>query len=225
MMNALKVLIVEDDPLVADINRRFTEAVEGFAIVGIASDGKQALDMIAAEKPDLILLDVYMPHIDGVEVLTLIRKQEVPVDVILITAASDGDTISKIIRSGVVDYLIKPFKFERFRTALESYRDFQISVQGKQAFSQKELDKFLVPKVIGKDVLLPKNLQQQTLKSIEEFLISQHEPQSAEDVAEKVGISRVTARRYLEYFVQEGRVSMILDYLPLGRPIHRYQIR
>ena len=222
-MKTIHVLIVEDDPIVADINRRFTEAVPGFAIVGVAADGKAAVDLLQAKQPDLILLDIYMPQIDGVEVLSLIRKQEIPVDVILITAASDGETISKVVRFGVVDYLIKPFKFERFQRTLESYREFRASVEQKQSFSQQELDKFLVPKKVSP--LLPKNLQRKTLELIEEFLLQQGEPQSAEQVAEQVGISRVTARRYLEYFVQEGKVSMVLDYLPLGRPIHRYQIR
>jgi two-component system, CitB family, response regulator DctR len=224
-MKNIKVLIVEDDPMVADINRKFTEAVSGFTVIGIAVNGKQAIEFIDKELPDLILLDVYMPQVDGLKVLSLLRKQEILVDIILITAASDGETIQKIVRSGVVDYLIKPFKFDRFRAALESYRDFKETVERKETFSQKELDKFLAAKKRVADLVLPKNLHNQTLSAIIEFLAGQTKPQSAEEVAECVGISRVTARRYLEYFVTEGRVVMVLDYLPLGRPIHRYQIR
>jgi len=211
--------------MVADINRRFTEAVEGFTVVGIAINGKQALEFLDRQIPDLILLDLYMPQVDGMEVLALLRKKEVLVDIILITAASDGATIHKIVRAGVVDYLIKPFKFERFRTALESFRDFKETVERKETFSQQELDKFLAAKKITANLSLPKNLHNQTLATVSEFLIQQTEPQSAEQVAECVGISRVTARRYLEYFVKEGRVAMILDYLPLGRPIHRYKMK
>lgn len=224
-MNDITVLIVEDDPMVADINRRFTEAVNGFTVVGIATNGKQALAFIDKKIPDLILLDLYMPQVDGMEVLALLRKQEVLVDIILITAASDGETIHKIVRAGVVDYLIKPFKFERFRTALESFRDFKETVERKEAFSQQELDNFLAAKKISVTLALPKNLHRQTLTTVIEFLMQQTESQSAEQVAECVGISRVTARRYLEYFVEEGRVAMVLDYLPLGRPIHRYKMK
>jgi len=211
--------------MVADINRRFTEAVEGFTVVGIATNGKQALEFLGRQIPDLILLDLYMPQVDGMEVLALLRKKEVLVDIILITAASDGATIHKIVRAGVVDYLIKPFKFERFRTALESFRDFKETVERKETFSQQELDKFLAAKKIAANLTLPKNLHSHTLTTVGEFLIQQTEQQSAEQVAECVGISRVTARRYLEYFVKEGRVAMILDYLPLGRPIHRYKMK
>lgn len=211
--------------MVAEINCRFTEAVNGFTVVGIATNGKQALEFLDKEIPDLILLDLYMPQVDGMEVLTLLRKQKVLVDIILITAASDGETIHKIVRSGVVDYLIKPFKFDRFRTALESFRDFKEAVDRKEAFSQQELDKFLAAKKINLTLALPKNFHSQTLTTVIEFLVQQTELQSAEQVAECVGISRVTARRYLEYFVREGRVVMVLEYLPLGRPIHRYKMK
>ena len=224
-MKNITVLIVEDDPMVADINRRFTEAVNGFTVVGIATNGKQALEFLDKKIPDLILLDLYMPQVDGLEVLALLRKQEVLVDIILITAASDGETIHKIVRAGVVDYLIKPFKFERFRTALESFRDFKETVERKEAFSQQELDKYLAAKKISVSLALPKNLHSQTLTTVIEFLMQQTELQSADQVAKCVGISRVTARRYLEYFVKEGRVVMVLEYLPLGRPIHRYKMK
>ena len=124
-MKELRVLIVEDDPMVADINRKFTEAVTGFVVAGTARNGQEALLLLEKEKPDLLILDVYMPEVDGVSVLSLLRKSDIPVDVIMVTAAGDTETIARIMRQGVIDYIVKPFKFERYRAALESYLEFR----------------------------------------------------------------------------------------------------
>ena len=124
-MQEIRVLIVEDDPMVAHINKKFTEAVPGFAVAGIAGNGNEALLLLEKDKPDLIILDVYMPDIDGISVLSLLRKKEIPVDVIMVTAAGDTATVARIMRQGIIDYIVKPFKFERYRAALESYREFR----------------------------------------------------------------------------------------------------
>lgn len=141
-MGKIKVLIVEDDLMVADINKRFTEAVEGFSVVGVATNGKRALEMLNQLQPNLMILDIYMPEIDGVEVLSVLRKHEVPVDVIFVTATNDGEMISKAMRYGVIDYIIKPFKFERYRSTLEKYRDFKSKLVHNNSFSQLEVDDF-----------------------------------------------------------------------------------
>lgn len=224
-MNEIKVLIVEDDPMVADINKRFTESVAGFVILGIATNGREALEMLGRLEPDLIILDVYMPEVDGMGVLSLLRKQEKAVDIILVTAANDGEIISRVMRYGVIDYIIKPFKFERYRNTLENYRDYKGKVVGNSSFSQLELDKFFSNKKSKTNKILPKSLHIQTLDSIVLLLKNNDMVQSADEVAEQIGISRVTARRYLEYLVGEGKVEMVLEYLPVGRPIHRFKFK
>jgi len=224
-MKKIKVLIVEDDPMVADINKRFTEAVDGFTVVGIADNGTKAIDMANKLHPDLIILDIYMPEIDGMGVLASLRKRDIEVDVILITAANDSDIISKVMRSGVIDYIIKPFKFDRFRNTLEAYRDFNSKIVEQDSFSQVELDKFFSAKMAKASSHLPKNMHGQTLDSVIDLLSSQSEALSADDVAGQVGISRVTARRYLDYLVVEGKLQMLLEYMPVGRPIHRFKMR
>ena len=130
-MKELRVLIVEDDPMVADINRKFTEAVIGFVVAGTARNGQEALLLLEKEKPDLLILDVYMPEVDGVSVLSLLRKSDIPVDVIMVTAAGDTETVARIMRQGVIDYIVKPFKFERYRAALESYLEFRKKLSHK----------------------------------------------------------------------------------------------
>jgi two-component system response regulator DctR len=224
-MKKIKVLIVDDDPMVADINKRFTEAIDGFTVVGIANNGSKALDMMNKLQPDLIILDIYMPEIDGMEVLTLLRKEEIPVDIILITAANDSEMISRVMRCGVIDYIIKPFKFDRYRNTLEAYRDFNSKIMQQDHFSQVELDKFFSAKMAKASSQLPKNMHGLTLDSIIDLLSGKYDALSAEDVAREVGISRVTARRYLDYLVMEGKLQMLLEYMPIGRPIHRFKMK
>ena len=224
-MNKIKVLIVDDDPMVADINKKFTDAVDGFSVVGIAENGKKAIDLVYKLQPDLIILDIYMPEVDGMEVLALLRKEEIAVDIILITAANDSEMISRVMRCGVIDYIIKPFKFDRYRNTLEAYRDFSSKIIQQDSFSQVELDKFFSAKMAKANGHLPKNMHGLTLDSIINFLSAKTEALSADEVAGEVGISRVTARRYLDYLVMEGKLQMLLEYMPVGRPIHRFKMK
>ena len=223
-MKELRVLIVEDDPMVADINRKFTEAVTGFVVAGTARNGQEALLLLEKEKPDLLILDVYMPEVDGVSVLSLLRKSDIPVDVIMVTAAGDTETVARIMRQGVIDYIVKPFKFERYRAALESYLDFRKKLSHKSTLSQNDLDTMLSVKTESQQDT-PKNFHVQTMNSIIDFMLSHPEALSAEEVAAGTGVSRVTARRYLEYLVTQGRLQMLLDYVAVGRPIHRFKVK
>ena len=223
-MKELRVLIVEDDPMVADINRKFTEAVTGFVVAGTARNGQEALLLLEKEKPDLLILDVYMPEVDGVSVLSLLRKSDIPVDVIMVTAAGDTETVARIMRQGVIDYIVKPFKFERYRAALESYLEFRKKLSHKSTLSQNDLDTMLSVKTESQQDT-PKNFHVQTMNSIIDFMLSHPEALSAEEVATGTGVSRVTARRYLEYLVTQGRLQMLLDYVAVGRPIHRFKVK
>jgi two-component system response regulator DctR len=224
-MNFIRVLIVEDDPMVADINRSFTEKIDGFEVVGIARNGQEALALCAARQPDLVIMDVYMPTMDGVAALAALRRADAAVDVIMITAANDSATIGKAMRQGIAGYIIKPFKFERYRAVLESYRDFRRKASQRDTLDQADIDKVLAIKLDCDSREMPKNLHAQTLAGIVDFLAGKIGPQSAEEVAAGTGISRVTARRYLEYLVTEGRLQMLLDYIAVGRPVHRFMLK
>jgi two-component system response regulator DctR len=223
-MKEIRVLIVEDDPMVADINKKFTEAVPGFVVVGTARNGRDALLLLEKEKPDLLILDVYMPEVDGISVLSLLRKSDIPADVIMVTAAGDTDTVARIMRQGVIDYIVKPFKFERYRASLESYLDFRKKLSHKSTLSQADLDVMLSVKTESQQDT-PKNFHVQTMNSIVDFMLGHAEALSADEVAAGTGVSRVTARRYLEYLVTQGRLQMLLDYVAVGRPVHRFKMK
>ena len=221
----IRVLIVEDDPMVADINKKFTEAVTGFTVVGVVKDGAAALAFVAQKSVDLIILDNYLPEKTGVEVLAELRRRDQPVDVIMVTAADDSKTVSRILRQGVVGYIAKPFKFERYRAVLEAYRSFREKTLKKTNLAQEDIDEmFSVRQRSAGPDDIPKNFSQQTMNLIIDFLAGQTAPLSAEEIAAGGGISRVTARRYLEYFVDLGRVQRTMEYLTVGRPVHRFKL-
>jgi len=224
IMNKINVLIVDDDPMVAQVHKGFTTTVEGFEVVGCASNGVEALDMLAKLRVDLVVLDVYMPQLDGTALLTKIRQLGYETDVLMITAANDTPTISNALRSGIIGYIIKPFKLERYQSVLENYREMKLNLKKKSSMNQDELDKLMPVKQL-KDSQLPKNLHKATLSSILDFMVKSNTALSAEDTAAGTGLSRATTRRYLEYLADIGQVELILEYFSIGRPTNRYRIK
>ncbi|SFK98207.1 two-component system, CitB family, response regulator DctR [Paenibacillus sp. 1_12] len=232
----MNVLLIEDDLMVQEVNRQFVERVEGFRIAGVAGSGVDGIEQLRSLQPDLVILDIFMPLQDGIETLAQIRKEQLCVDVIVISAANDQRTIQRMLQNGAVDYIIKPFKFERVQQALEHYRAMKEQLEGETTVSQSELDHMLFG-ATGRGVSaadpiqsdettaaqLPKGLQAVTMRQIVLFLNDRPRPLSAEEVAEGVGIARVTARRYLEYLEKSGRVHLDLQY-GLGRPVNKYII-
>lgn len=244
MKTIIRVLLIEDDLMVQEVNRQFVEQVDGFTVVGVAGSGLEGMEQIRELKPDLAIMDIYMPQQDGIETLTQIRQEQLPVDVMVISAANDQRTIQRMLQYGAVDYIMKPFKFERVRQALEHYRSRKLALETSGPVSQSELDRMLhrsaqpngstsgsaaASSASQQEALfpapheLPKGLQAVTLKQIIQFLIQQTHALSAEEVAEGVGIARVTARRYLEYLEKSGKVRLDLQY-GVGRPVNKYVI-
>jgi two-component system, CitB family, response regulator DctR len=157
-----------------------------------------------------------------------IRFEGYEVDVIAITAASDIDTVRRVLQNGAFDYIMKPFKFERLKQALENYHSFRQALNEKESLTQKELDALLQttePQTFEPSGELPKGLNEVTLQKIARYLRKQTEPVSAEEVAEGVGIARVTARRYLEYLEKKGEVTLDVQYGGIGRPVNRYMMK
>lgn len=139
----VQVVLIEDDPMVQEVNRMFIERVNGYKVIGTAGNGQDGLRMIEELKPDLIFLDVFMPSFDGISTLQEIRARNLPVDVIVVTAAKETETLRAMMRNGAVDYIIKPFKLERVRRTLERYRDRYETLTDDHTVTQEQLDRIL----------------------------------------------------------------------------------
>ncbi|MDU2065432.1 MAG: response regulator [Sporomusaceae bacterium] len=223
-MNKIKVLIVEDDPMVSHINKQFTESVENFTVVGLAKTGHEALDFISQNPVDLIILDLYLPQLTGLETLDILRKDEHNVDIIVISAADDTKTITKVLRRGVIAYIEKPFQFERYQAVLERYREFFYKTHEQDQLNQADIDILLVSDKKTASNNTPKNFSPATLDTLVNYLSKQTKFLSAEEVASDIGISRGTIRRYLEYLVEQNMANKTLDYSSVGRPINRFKL-
>jgi two-component system response regulator DctR len=225
-MFPLKVVLVEDDPMVREVHRQFIEKIEGFIIVGIASNGIEGVKLVKECKPDLAIIDIYMPHLGGVEMLRELRSEAFSIDVIVVTAASDIETVHLVLQQGAIDYIMKPFTFERIKKSLENYRLYRQRLIEKKTLRQDELDQLLFfdSKEVDELESLPKGLNSNTLTKITTFISHEKIPVSADEVAESIGMARVTARRYLEYLEKEGKVKIHIHYGGVGRPVNRYGV-
>ncbi|WP_370521699.1 response regulator [Virgibacillus sp. MSP4-1] len=234
MKDPIKVFIIEDDPMVLEVNRQFVERIDEFVVTGAAKDGNEAVKKIGQEEPDLILLDIFMPVKNGMEVIKQLRICQYQTDIIVITAANDKETLRTMLHNGAIDYIIKPFTFERLQKALHNYRAYVRNLSGEQLLNQNQIDAFspllsssdrntsYAQMSSSIDDQLPKGLNKQTLKQILAFLKRQASSVSAEETADGIGIARVTARRYLDYLQRNEKVEMDLRYGEVGRPVNRY---
>jgi two-component system, CitB family, response regulator DctR len=218
----IRTLIIEDDPMVQEINKQFVEQVEGYEVIGSVSNGKAGIEFIKRELPDLALVDIYMPNQDGVTTINQIRYEGLNTDIIAITAASDIETVRHVLQHGAIDYIMKPFKSERIKQALVNYQLYRSKWRDKESVTQQEIDSLLFQQAKQNQTDLPKGLNALTLDKINLYLHEQGLAFSAEEVAEGIGIARVTARRYLEYMEQTGVVRIQIEYGGIGRPINRY---
>ncbi|MEI3614452.1 response regulator [Pseudogracilibacillus sp. SO30301A] len=219
-MTDITVVIVEDDPMVLEINREFLKAVPGFVIVGTAVNGKEAVKKIKELHPNLVLLDKYLPDISGIDVLVQLRTERIPCDVIMITAARDVGVIKEARRLGAVDYMVKPFRFERYKKSLQDYYRVTKMIANSEDLKQVEIDKWLGN--TEDEEHLPKGLNKWTMKEIMLQLMKISVPITAEDLAQKVGMSRVTVRKYLDFLAEKEKVLIKLEYGKIGRPTNLY---
>lgn len=221
----LKVLIVEDDPKIAEIHHHFTEKVSGFNVCGIANSLDDAEKMSELLEPDLILLDLYFPEGLGTDILWKIRARHQAIDVILITAAKELATLQGAIRGGVFDYILKPVMFPRFKEALERFKEYRERMTKDSTLDQNEIDRLLHPYKESNpgEPEYPKGIDPLTLKKIYAVFDQDHpDGFSAEEVGQQIGASRTTARRYLEFLTVRQRLTAELIYGAVGRPERKY---
>lgn len=229
----IEVLIVEDDTKIAEINRRFVEQVPGFKVVGIATDEMQAKSQLEILEPQLVLLDIYLPQANGLDLLLFIRQHYRSTDVIMITAAREIEPIREAIRSGAFDYLMKPLIFDRLKETLLHYAAFQRELSRLDtagSIGQSDVDRLLAGPVKAEplpvntaDVFLPKGIDKLTLEKVVQTISTVNDGLTAHQVAKRIGISRSTSRRYLEHLVGFGIVYADLSYGVVGRPERVYR--
>ena len=220
-----KVLIVEDDPMVAMINEQYIKRNKNFVIIGKCNDGASALDFLGNNDADLLILDVYMPKMDGFETLRRIRNKQITVDAIMVTAANDIESLEEALHLGIVDYLVKPFTFERFQMALEKYIAQDNALKDIDTLNQTSIDHIIENSRKKSEDLLPKGIQEKTLQLIMEHL-EKHKGVwfTGDEIAEKIGLTGVTVRRYMNYLAESGRVIGEMNYETGGRPCMLYKV-
>ena len=220
-----KVLIVEDDPMVAMINEQYIKRNKNFELVGKCSNGSSALDFLDNNDVDLLILDVYMPKMDGFETLRRVRNKKITVDAIMVTAANDRASLEEALHPGIVDYLVKPFTFDRFQMALEKYISQNNALRDFETLNQKNIDHIIDNTRKKSDDLYPKGIQEKTVDLIMEYLkANEGKWFTGDDIAEKVGLTGVTVRRYMNYLAESGRVTGEMNYETGGRPCMKYRI-
>ena len=232
-----KVLIVEDDPMVAMINSQFVKKSEGFEVAGMCRNGQEALDFLDSNTVDLILLDVFMPVLSGTETLKKIRAKKINSEVIMVTAANDTATIEQTVHLGVHDYLIKPFTYERFYASLEKFKTKKELLNQNTVMDQSSIDNLILngnstvqikasDSVISSDDeqdSLPKGIQRRTLSRIISYFDSNSGWSSTDMISETLGISIVTVRTYMNYLVKTKTISEDINYDTGGRPSMLYK--
>ena len=224
----IRTVIIEDDPMVAQINRQYLEQLGNFKIVAAFSNGRDAWDMLCAEKIDLVILDIYMPGISGIELLRKIRSENLKCSVIMITAATEMSVVDEALRLGIIDYLIKPFSFARFEEAIHKYQRKMLLLKSSDTADQQVVDSLLrsgASASFGQGDL-QKGLNQKTLSHIYEHLENNpEEKHTCESISEISGLSKVTVRRYLNYLIESGRLLSSIDYETGGRPRVLYRLK
>ncbi|MFC9842669.1 response regulator [Streptomyces sp. NPDC060223] len=219
----IEVLVVEDDFMVAKIHRGFVDAVDGFRVVGSANCGEQALTAAAELQPGLVVLDLYLPDMLGLEVIPRLRTAGHDCDVLVISAAREAEAVRGAVRHGLVDYLLKPFDADDLKERLERCGARRGNPHAVQVSGQADVDRAL-GRVTAPTVTpaLPKGMSVETAELVERTLRAADGNLSAAECATPAGISRVSARRYLEYLSATGRAMVSLRYGHAGRPERRY---
>ncbi|MFJ2698140.1 response regulator [Streptomyces rochei] len=219
----IEVLVVDDDTRVARVNAAYVEKVPGFHVAGQAHSALDALRRVEAlPRVDLVLLDHYLPDRTGLEVVQEMRRLGHQTDVIMVTAARDVSTVQAAMRQGALQYLVKPFAFAGLRAKLEAYAELRRTLDGGGEAEQAEVDRIFGALSAPSEPGLPKGYSPTTAELVRQCLMKADGALSAQEIAERTGVSRQTAQRYLKLLERTGRARLTLKYGDAGRPEHRY---
>jgi two-component system, CitB family, response regulator len=227
MERLIEVLIVEDDVRIAQIHEKFLQMVEGFKTVGMSHSIEEAKLWIDTLKPDLILLDIYFPDNLGTELIDYIKQNHLDIDIILITAAAEIDIVKKAYASGVIDFLLKPLALQRFKESLEKYKKKKSILNRAHKLEANEIQRLWnnISNVSEFRETSPKGIDMVTKNKVINFLANCTEGITAERLGKELGISRTTARRYLEHLIEENIIYVEHIYGTVGRPERCYFIK
>jgi response regulator of citrate/malate metabolism len=224
----LKILIVEDDPMVSEINRQYLLKIISAKNLKLyqTSTANKALTVTKNISPDLLLLDIYLPKVSGTKLLDIFIQNNLHPNVIMLSAANDSENINKALNYGVLDYLVKPFSFTRFQTAIQHFLNYNNLLTQNTKHSQKELDQIFITKNVAAQSSLenlPKGLSNFSLTKIKTAITTLPDYFSNQDLARKSKLSRITTKKYLDYLENTGQLSVKIQYLKVGRPIKLYK--
>ncbi|MFG1927328.1 response regulator [Cryptosporangium sp. NPDC048952] len=220
----IRVLVVEDDPIAADAHAAYVERVPGFAVAGKALTAADALREMGRTEIDLVLLDMHLPDMHGLDICRRMRARGHRADVVAVTSARDLNTVRAAVSLGIVQYLIKPFVFPTFAEKLEQYAAYRSKLAGGgQLSGQHEVDRALALLHGRGQTALPKGMSPESLDAVTAALRTGSAPLSASEIAEDLGMSRITARRYLEHLTDAGLATRAARYGRAGRPELEYR--
>lgn len=226
----MNVLIIEDDPMVAKLNEDFLKTIPTINIVGNYRTTQDAKKLLQEKRVDAILLDNYLPNETGIEFLVELRKENNQVPVILITAANDIETIQQALALGVIDYLVKPFTAERFLSSIQKVMNqkklfSQLKYANQQnidaLFNEHSTNNTSANFSLSND--LPKGLAKLTMEKVLEKINEETTSFSTEELAKKIGISRISTKKYLTFLVESNYLTEDIVYQEVGRPTIRYK--
>jgi response regulator of citrate/malate metabolism len=212
--------VVEDEEITAEANRIYVERVPGFEVAGVVRSGGEALRFLRKRPVDLILLDLYLPDMHGLEVCRAVRAGGLLCDIIAVTSARDLAMVRSAVSLGISQYLLKPFTYATLLEKLTRYAKFK--EEAGVAVGQGDVDRVLGTLRGSSD--LPKGMSRDTLDAVAAKLRETPEGMAAQAVADAIGVSRVTARRYLEHLVELGVAARMPQYGGVGRPELLYRI-
>ena len=217
-----KVIVIEDDPMVAMINTEYLSQIENIEVVGQGTNKNETFNLLAKKEVDLILLDIYLGNENGIDILQEIRSRGYTTDVIMITSANGNEEIKKALALGCVDYLIKPFDFERFVIAVEKVfqRDELLK---NEKIDQHTIDNLSLPENML-PLELPKGLNENTLKKIITVIKTINKNEfGIKDICGGIKLSNVTVKKYLDYLESIKYIRAFSVYGNIGRPLYMYK--
>jgi len=220
------VIIIEDDPMVAAINKQYVEVTASFQVDRTFKSCGEALEYLKKNSCDLIILDYYTPLMNGDTFIDKLHSMGKTPSIIMVTSASDTDVVRSLFGRGVLDYLVKPFEYIRFKAALDRFHEKRLCLEkARDNLNQTAIDQLFSRQegTADSSSQLSKGLSETTLHMIRSFL-TEH-PDSfftSEQIAEQLHLSRITIRRYMNYMVDTGEIISTIDYKTGGRPSIRY---